>query len=353
MAYRAERVALPTAEADVVRLWRENLSFGFDPALKYRWFYSESPCGSADVFLLLHEAGRDTRAVGCAGLGRRRLWHRGTPLSASLPADLAVDRAHRLLAPALMLQRAVREHATRTSQLCYAFPNSHAAPVMERAGYKRLGRFRRYVRPLDAGSLADARAAAGVVPWLLRRGVARAARVAAGLRRPVRTILGRRFRWLEDIDPGFERLWRARQAESPFVGDRTARFLRWRFLERPGVPSRLVAAYDRAGHPTAYAFLTAKEAGAAFLADFAFSAPLELGILLDFISRELRREGLVRIETHFLGPHRLQRLLVTRGFLPHGTGKWVVVSAGANAPVTEEEALRPEDWFLTDADRDN
>ena len=69
-------------------------------------------------------------------------------MTAGLFADFTVDKAHRTVLPALMLQRALAEYAQKHFDVAYAYPNDAAVGIFSRIGYEVLGRAGRYVRVL-------------------------------------------------------------------------------------------------------------------------------------------------------------------------------------------------------------
>ena len=102
-AYAVERCAPAAVRADLERLWDANLTLESHPADKFGWLYAEAPVVPATVFVLR----ADGAAVGTAGVGVRRFQLGADVGEAGLLADLAVDKAHRSVGPALALVRAV------------------------------------------------------------------------------------------------------------------------------------------------------------------------------------------------------------------------------------------------------
>src|SRR4051794_2215991 len=133
MAYRAVQTGAHEARASLIRLWTRNLPVGTAVDDKFRWFYLDSPAGPAEAFLLEPQDGPDQgRAVGCAGIGQRDFAYRGQPVRAALLADLAVDKSHRTVLPALTLQRGVQRYTRGAFDLSYGFPNKHAVAIHTR-----------------------------------------------------------------------------------------------------------------------------------------------------------------------------------------------------------------------------
>ncbi len=356
MEYRVDRNRPECVVSDLVRLWSANLPFRYDPRLKYEWFYRDNPAGPGEAFLLHAESDRgESSVVGCGGLGHRQIRHGDVVLRAGLLADFAVDRKHRLLMPALTLQRAVMERAKCAFDLFYGFPTAEAHGVFKRLGYGRLGELARYVKILEFKPFVQRVIRSERLAFLMGDLVGRVARIADWIRKPGRRS-GRTLRWIERPGIEFDGLWESVARDHVFVGERSAAFLRWRFVDRPGVTSRLAGLYEaRSSGLLAYGVVTLKDDGVALLADFLAASSAELGRLLDLLTIDLRKQGFAKIEIRFLGPRRLVRLFESHGFRHRGESKFVVIAAGerAGAALETDGLLNAEAWYLTDADRDN
>jgi hypothetical protein len=209
-----------------VAVWRASLGNADGRAAKLDWFYLAAPDGAL-LQVLRHGAMR--RVVGTAGVGWRRMQAGGRLLRGGLLADMAVLSDHRMLGPALSLQRAACDRALAEGDLVYGFPNPNAIPVVKRLGYAHAGDMVLHVRPLRHA------------PYLARR-----------LPGPVAAVLGAaldlatqlRDRWRMRWPSGSARAhWRdalppdAALPEpgngSPLQGVRSHAALDWRFRRSP------------------------------------------------------------------------------------------------------------------------
>ena len=158
MAYSVRQSeALPVADT-LMGLWRRNLGIrpDIDLSARLRWYYLDGPEGPGRVMLLVATGPEGETVVGCEGIGVRRFAVAGQPgpVRAGLLGDLAVERSHRTLMPALSLVRASRNVA-RELTMHYGFPNAAAAPLFERIGYRTLGTLTRWVRVIRHGSYIE------------------------------------------------------------------------------------------------------------------------------------------------------------------------------------------------------
>jgi hypothetical protein len=240
--YIVRRAVLPRDGQCLIGLWRGNLGDPKRMERKFDWFYEHSPTGEPLALLLMHidpAPASVPEPVGVAAAGRRPFRCGDEPLEAGVLVDMTVSPRHRTLFPALMLQKALRETALAELAFLYGFPNPKAAPVFQRAGYRKLGTSARYVRVLRAAEYLRER----IPAW------------AAVLVGPAWDWLARlRFRSKRRADLRVE--WRGVRAAAggsdlsavagrPLVrGVRTPEMLLWRFAAADGRAFECVAACE-------------------------------------------------------------------------------------------------------------
>ena len=108
MAYVSTPFKLDEHKTALVKLWTDNMSDGGIAAVaeqRVSWLYQENPLGPALTWLVKDDA--SGAVVGCASLYPRSVSVRGEVVRAGIGIDLAVDKAHRVGGPAVILQRAV------------------------------------------------------------------------------------------------------------------------------------------------------------------------------------------------------------------------------------------------------
>jgi hypothetical protein len=218
----------------IVAVWARNLRAhtASEHWEKFAWYYLHNPVGRGRCWVLEQPAGGEV--VGTAGLGMRRLRANGRSLRAGLASDFAVDVKHRLLRPALMLQRAVLGGLQDGLEVIYGLPNRQSLPVFRHVGYSTNVVATRYVKVLRVGRflkrmfprVAAARnIVAGVVDPFLRAVSLETSQsmhaAKCGLKR------------FDDVDERFDELWRRTAGDAEAAGERTAAYLRWRYLQYP------------------------------------------------------------------------------------------------------------------------
>ncbi len=349
--YIVSRVAPATVESDLIRLWRSNLPVSGDVRAKLRWSYHDVPEPPERVYMLqVRDGDLPPRIVGSAGVVVRRFASPAGELRVALGCDLAVERAHRVVLPALRLVRQIRRDTCGEFDLIYNFPNEHARGLYARAGYHDLGTMIRYVKVLRTAPYiarvvkhaAVARAVGSVADLAIR------ARLALAIPRAARAF---RLEWLDDIDARFDALWEAARAEYALVGWRDAGWLRWRWLANPDGRCRIAALVDDGCAVRAYAIVRLCD-GVAHVCDL-FGMPCDLDSLVALLSASLRDQGAASVSFRFLGGLWVRRLLAAHGFRARRSTRHVYVAAGdALTRMTHVRIADVEAWHLTDYDED-
>lgn len=301
------------------------------------WLYARNPEGAAEILGLRQ---RDSGWVGMVALIPRRLWSDGIARRAAYPCDFYVHPKHRSLLPALALQRSARIRARETKSACYAIPNQNSLPIFRRLGADLILNRYRWVRPLQSR------------PFLARRNSGRLQGVspcidALGLAYDhLSSMLSRDIsaEWLTSIDDRFDTLWSQTPKAGLNVGDRTAAYLRWRFMDEPGRRSLILGLFDRRTRR-----LLGYMVGSLSTCEFVIRDFLSVsrhGISVATLSHALiaiRETDASAVSVRITGQQVLYKALRAAGFWPRDPEKTFIQFGG------ETNARR---WYLTSADED-
>jgi hypothetical protein len=326
-------------------VWERNHSSADRARRRFDWLYRDNPAGPGRVAILeAHAPGRPPEAVGLAGIAARAVRLGSEVRTAGLMADIAVDRAHRTILPALTLIRELRRAGLERHRLSYGFPNDRVVGIVTRAGCRTLGQTRRFAQVLRHGRYLRESLPA---PFAALAGgaldLARAALVAG---RGVLSSLQHRLEWPTRVDARFDQLWEEAAGAYPAIGVRDAAFVRWRFLERPAGPLPLAALVRRdSGALDGYA-VVAREGTAAQVCDL-FARPPLLPLLLSSLAAALARQGAESISMRVCGTPAAAAALEALGFRERADKRTIILdSDGVAAPA------QADGWYLTDADED-
>jgi hypothetical protein len=210
----------------IIGLWRQNLADVGHLEQKYDWHFLNNPFGPGQIWILK----ADGHPIGTTSLAMRPLKVRGTVTTAGVACDLAVNKHHRFLQPALMLQRALMSSAQAGIQMLYGVPNPGGASVMKYVGYRESCPVHRYAKVLRmshylqrSGKLG---AMAPFVGKIADQGLA--AWQSIGRRQ------GRRgAQIMHSFDERFDELWSRLGSRQTTLTIRDRKFLQWRYRDCP------------------------------------------------------------------------------------------------------------------------
>jgi hypothetical protein len=374
-SYVVRRCRPGEARGAVEELWQRNLSLEQSAAAKFSWLYEQAPHPPDSLFLLEATASDSAavtasaavRAVGTAGVGIREIALGERRLRAGLLADLAVDRDHRTVAPALRLVREVKAWALGELDLAYGFPNQHAQGVFKRVGYVALGGIARYVRVLRHQSYFDrigaaelARVPAPFRPLAQRvlasdgmsQRVAAAAVDLAQLSRDFGPLSAARLQeklsFGEHPPSGIDALWRRAAVEHTLLAVRSQRMLQWRY---PAQRGRWWAAARQGSRLDAYAIVD-QLGDVAHIRDL-FGGRAAMTALLRQLVFEAYRRGASSISMRYLGDPWLRDLLRAARFQERSADRTIFIGVSPRLERRVQQMLvDPACWFLTDLDED-
>jgi len=228
--------------AQAVSIWNRNLPDSAGKWLeKYNWFYKSNPYRKGKLWLLKLEGAEKT--IGVGGVGYRRFNVNGKSLIGAMGVDFAVEKEYRTLGPALKLQKTIMESSKKDADFIYGFPAEQAEAVLKYFKFHKLGEFTRLVKVLKSGDYLER--------VLKPRFLARTIAVPADLFLRLRSIkslraFGNTFHSdrLEDLYPIYDRLWERVASEGLLMGERTSKFLDWRYFKCPNTRFQIFGLKD-------------------------------------------------------------------------------------------------------------
>lgn len=349
MRYTVTKANLAGDAPAIVGFWKAN--FPEWPESKYSWFYQGNVCGPASCWTIRDNV--DGGVVGSTGVFPRQFLIDGLPRAAGITGGFGVDGKHRVLGPAMMLQRStVAACDEGLFEFLYGSPNKRSEPVQLRAGYSVVGRERRLVRVLRAEEYLSRHIDMPLVSGLLGATANAALRVHAmyAFRRArsqayVLEVVSR-------FDERFDRLWQRSCHQFRIAGERSSRFLNWRFADCPFVDFRTVALVHRkSGDVTGY-ITYYLDNNVAHIADlWACDVTDIMERLLAAFLREQLSQGRKAVSVLYFGSQRVMDKLRAFGFTEREEGRKVVAYARPDSPLASVLS-NPDNWHFTEADND-
>jgi hypothetical protein len=145
MSIAVRPASLPRERQELLHILSRNLN-ELAHGTRFEWLYRDNPAGPGQAwFAYERETGNP---VGVASVFPRAIWVGGEPCVCGQVGDFAIDKAHRSLGPAMLLQRATFEPVDRgTLSFCYDCPpHESGMSTFRRLGMEPNCRALRYVR---------------------------------------------------------------------------------------------------------------------------------------------------------------------------------------------------------------
>jgi hypothetical protein len=210
----------------IIDLWRRNLADTNHLEEKYDWHFLNNPFGRGQIWLLK----ADGQPIGTTSLGMRLLKLGNSVTTAGVACDLAVNKEHRFLQPALMLQRALVASANPGVQILYGVPNPGGASVMKYVGYRQFCSVHRYAKVLRPSHYLlrspKLKVMAPFIGSIVDQGFLVLQSFGRRKERKVAQVLA-------GFDERFDELWNGLRRDASTLTVRNRRFLKWRYCECP------------------------------------------------------------------------------------------------------------------------
>ena len=239
MTYELSKADLEADSDRILQFWANNSPDW--PKERYEWFYKNNIFGKAIVWLITHTESKEV--VGTTAIFPRDFVCDGKSLKAAITGDFAVDSRHRILGPAIKLQKATI--AETDFSFVYGTPNGKSVLVQKRSGYKQTGDLRRYVKVLKLNRYIQKRIPSKTLVSLV------SPLLNAGFRlfQNSGSLEKRRFECnsADVIDDRMDRLWEraVKQYDHLFLGKRDSLFLKWRIEKCPYIDFKVFTLTDK------------------------------------------------------------------------------------------------------------
>jgi hypothetical protein len=204
MAYNMIPVRTEAHLETLRRMWIENSSYDTRMNVcarqRFDWLYQTTDSSGTQTWLAVEDGHDDV--VGYGSVVRSDRYFRGRVFPTGLPAVFVVDKAHRLAAAALAIQRALVAGGSQSGfEVMAAKPNDKSRPIVARVGYQLLGEIVDWVKLI--GGDGDVPERSGSTEYADE----------------IVTV----------ADARFDDLWHRAKDRYPMVAEQTAGFLNWRY----------------------------------------------------------------------------------------------------------------------------
>jgi hypothetical protein len=317
---------------------------------RYRWLYLDNPCGPARVWLAEDASTGD--AIGTSAGYPKRVYVEGAVETVLNLSDFAFDQAHRTLGPALKLLRATLD-AMKDPDLSFSYdrPSEAMLAIYKRMGTGAVSPLRRWVRLIEMKPTLTRRFGAGLAVNLIGRVgdvMLHARDRVFGTATPggnVTPLLG-------DPGPEFDALDAELARTFPLRLQRSASYLRWRYLQSVTAPHEILCARDH-GSLLGYLVFRPREGGVMALVDLlTLGDPRVASALVRTLFATARARGASAVWATVMRNSPIEAVLGRTGFLPRGEDPGVVVYAPRATAERRTLLGDPQHWWMLSGDQD-
>lgn len=321
------------------------------------WRYERNPQGRSISFAQVQADGEAVSGYAC---NPRRVLCHGEPASAAIVGETGDVMTHpqwRKLGLFSALDQSARERSRELGwPAIFGLPNQRSAHIFLELGWREVGKIA-FHHHLLAGGLESVRlrraeglrAALGVPleAWQARTGRARLRRAAGGLR----TVA------LSEFPSEVRELSRSVARQYPWMVERDADYLRWRFLESPSGLHRVLGIQGAAGEFLGYVVVQIPRPGerVGFLVDLlAADEPARACGMIAGLEL-LESAGALLVRASAVRGSDWERELAHAGFSTARRGRELSVILYTHQPdhPVARAGLDASRWYLTDGDRDD
>ena len=300
--------------ADIlVDMWRSNLTNIFPG--RFHWLYNKNPFGATITWFAAIKDKGNSEYIGSASVFPRKIIIDNKELMMGVAIDFSINKEHRLLIPALKLQKAIiANHKENNLDIVFAFPNKKAIGVFAKAGYKKIGKAQRWVKLIKT----KRNIRRFVKNKFFESIIAFFGDASLGLfdfLKQLNSLSRFQTRVFESCDEKFDELWDKVNRDKIIVGIRTADFLNWRYSQNREQVYRFFCIFDSKTKVFLGYLVYYELKGVAVVSDLlvldgevSFSA-----IILKF-SNFVRRKHIDSIEILYFGNRELELKLKKIGF---------------------------------------
>ncbi|MBI5180231.1 MAG: GNAT family N-acetyltransferase [Nitrospirae bacterium] len=333
---------------DIVALWKRN--FQDVPEERYPWIYEDNPAGSALCFLIQNSK-QDT-IVGATALFPRRLFINGRPFMAGIAGDFLIDKSHRSLGPALLLQKAAISNCNgKGFNIFYGFPNSQSEAVLQRVGYKIIGDVFRLTKPLRSNYYLKKHIKSRLIAKALSKPADIAMRLVSSenyYKRADRNTI----ELLSSFDKRFDTLWEKAITKFPIIMERSSSYLSWRYSQSPHNNYNIFALIQEDSREVIGFIIFHVVENRVYIDDV---LALDTEAILDALLSEFlifqREKGMDSVLAGYMGTYNFIKKLLSYGFSIKDKESKVLAYIPSDSPYLSL-LLNRENWHLMPGDND-
>ncbi len=332
----------------VVSFWKTN--FDNWPEDKIHWFYEKNPEGEAICWKLEDDVLK--MIIGTLVIFPRKFYINGDYTNAAITGDFGVDKKHRLLLPALKLQKACINYQKETQfDFLYGFPNKKSLPVQLRSGFTNIGEVVRLTKIYDFQFHISNYVKNKKLTFLISKLVNPASRLFT---KETYSTFDRGYQSEETtrFDERFDELWKNSKKDIPVVGERSSKYLNWRYSDCPYRNYKIfVVKQKKSPNIIGFVVFLLRDDDLYIYDIFARDTEKKYEIVLSKFLRHVRKLNIVTIFMLYFGSEKIIKIFKKYMFMKRRTSRNFVIHTN---PGIEHEVMisKKENWYFCEGDKD-
>ena len=350
--YAIERASFVHKD-EILGVLQRNLSGITDTEKRYTWAYINPPHRKTLTWIA-RDNKSDGKIVGTCSLFLRKFYVNGKPYTAAAAGDFAVDKAHRIFGPALIMQKTMHANLNEDGvDFTYSIPNSQSESLMHKIGYKVLSPYCRYIKLLKSeykdNETIFPSSLSGIATGITDLAIKRLSKENWYKKtKDIETEITTHF----DSNSKFDELFNERCSSFGVIGDKSSAFRNWRYLQ--------------ASHYNYHAFSVMKDGvvllgylvyyiheNMVHIVDMLFSKDKgAFRILLSEFSLRMREENVGSISVHFVGTADVVDELKKMNFIAYKKSSANVIVYAPKGSDIFDFLVDSGNWYFMEGDKD-
>ena len=330
-----------------IQLWKNNLKNISDS--RYNWFYEENPY--AVPLTVLAKAENDS-VVGSCSLYARDLIGNNSVMRIGIASDFAINEKHRVYGPALKMQRLLVEEGLKQNfDLLFAFPNNNSRALFQRVGYKKLGAINNGVKVLKSKRWISRKVSNKLISTLISLFVDWSFWVFDHV---VYLLNGSGYR----VESGFataddyDGLWERAKNNYPIVGEKSAQYLKWRYVDNPSKEYNFFNVYNKQRELKGFVVYSIANTQVTLEELFVESPSLKIGFLLSKFILFVRKQKADQINFGYLGFPSVLNEFKKHLFFIKPENRFCLILPSTDHTADSTKLFNTNNWFLFESEMD-
>jgi hypothetical protein len=346
MNYEVKEANIAKDKQLILDFWRIHFP---DRSLKrFEWIYQNGPYGFGSCWTVTQE--NNPEIIGTVAFFPRVFFKNGKKCLGGITGDFGVAPNHRILIAALKLQKfLIRSIPEKHIDFLYGVANKNSKGVQKRAGFFVLGNMIGMTKILKSKTYIIKYVKSGVFAKIIGVIVDFFLKIFS---REIFKIIPRNYQYsiANSFDGRFDVLWKEAPNFYTIIGERTSKFLNWRFANCPLNKYKVFCLKNiNEDNLVGYIVFSIKD-NTIQISDILSLSSTNLDILIYSFIKYARKENARSISISFFGGTFLKNKLKRYQFILRNTEMSFIVFS--NVQCKAKKILDPSKWFFTDADND-